>query len=402
MSESGRPRLLVLTSTYPRWAGDHEPGFVHELARRLVDHFEVSVLAPHAPGSAEAETLDGIDVRRFRYAPEVLEKLAYAGGIPANLKRRPWLMLLVPWFLTAQLLATYRMVRRLRPAVVHAHWLFPSGLVGALARELPGCRFRFVVTAHGADVHVTGGLLGSFLKREILDSADQVTVVSKALHDLLRRELPTADIAIAPMGVDLQHRFVPATSATGDPVLVFVGRLVEKKGLADLLNAMPTIIAQVANARLLIVGDGPLKAGLQRLTQDLLLDDAVRFLGSVANECLPEVLHSARIAVFPFRIADNGDQEGLGLVMVEAMGCGLPVVASDLPGVRDVIEDGVTGRLTPPGDRDSLAAAVIDLLADGDQAMQLGSRARDSVVERFDWATVGAGYADLLLNPLDK
>ncbi|HEY0675481.1 MAG TPA: hypothetical protein VGD25_04670, partial [Immundisolibacter sp.] len=77
---ASRPRLLVLTSTFPRWVGDHEPPFVFELSRRLAQQFEVHVLAPHAPGAQLQETLDGVHVQRFRYAPEPLQQLAYDGG----------------------------------------------------------------------------------------------------------------------------------------------------------------------------------------------------------------------------------------------------------------------------------------------------------------------------------
>ena len=82
-----RTSILVLTSTFPRWKGDVEPPFVHELARRLTDSFDVHVLAPHAPGSKCHEILDGVHVHRFRYGPAILERLAYQGGILANLKK---------------------------------------------------------------------------------------------------------------------------------------------------------------------------------------------------------------------------------------------------------------------------------------------------------------------------
>ena len=396
MSTTPLPRLLVLTSTYPRWVGDHEPGFVHELARRLARHFDVSVLAPHAPGSMDEERIDGVDVHRFRYAPEKLERLAYQGGIPANLTRRPWLALLVPWFLTAQFVAALRLARRLRPDVVHAHWLLPSGLVGALLRELPGSRFRLVVTAHGADVHVTGGILGRLLKREVLDSADTVTVVSNALGDVLTAQMPSLRVSIAPMGVDLRERFTPAASRPTAPVLVFAGRLVEKKGVADLLRAMPAIIAAVPEAQLRLAGDGPLADQLRQLATELGIDGAVSFLGSVPNDALPDLFRQARLVVLPFRVAADGDQEGLGLVTIEALGCGIPVIASDLPAVRDVIEDGIGGRLVPPGDPQRLAETAIELLGDDSEAEKLALSGRDAVVGRYDWETVTKRYVELL------
>ena len=142
-----RPRLLVLTSTYPRWRGDSEPGFVHELARRLAVTFEVTVLCPHAPGAARRERMDGVEVERFRYAPAALETLVPGGGVLPNLKRRPAKWLLLPGFLLGQAIATRRALARLGPDVVHAHWIVPQGAVMALLAAL-GRRVPWLLTSH--------------------------------------------------------------------------------------------------------------------------------------------------------------------------------------------------------------------------------------------------------------
>ncbi|HNI66344.1 MAG TPA: hypothetical protein PLK97_11435, partial [Pseudomonadales bacterium] len=107
-----RPAILVLSSTFPRWPGDHEPPFVLELSRRLAERFDVWLLAPHAPGARRQEQMAGIEVERFRYAPDRLEQLAYQGGILARLKQQPWRWLLVPLFITAQWWALHRLLRR--------------------------------------------------------------------------------------------------------------------------------------------------------------------------------------------------------------------------------------------------------------------------------------------------
>ena len=104
---SHRPRLLVLASTYPRWQDDPEPAFVHELSKRLVPDFDVLVLTPHAPGAAVEETMEGVRVVRYRYAPARFETLVSSGGIVGNLRAARWKWLLVPLFLFAQAWATW-------------------------------------------------------------------------------------------------------------------------------------------------------------------------------------------------------------------------------------------------------------------------------------------------------
>ena len=110
-SAKNRPKLLVLASTYPRWDGDHEPGFVHELSSSLTDRFEVRVLTPHHQGAATREQRDGVDVYRYRYAPEKVDPMIYDGGMVTNLPREPLKWLLMSLFFLARSLATWRHVR---------------------------------------------------------------------------------------------------------------------------------------------------------------------------------------------------------------------------------------------------------------------------------------------------
>ena len=139
MSSLPRPTVLVLASTYPRWANDPEPAFVHEVCRRLVDRFEVIALVPDAPDADPDGLMDGVRVVRYRYAPRMLQTLVNNGGIATNLKRSPWKWLLVPTFVLMQYLAGRRMMRERRIDVIHAHWLLPQGLVAYRLAAKPAC-----------------------------------------------------------------------------------------------------------------------------------------------------------------------------------------------------------------------------------------------------------------------
>jgi glycosyltransferase involved in cell wall biosynthesis len=394
-----KPRLLVLTSTYPRWQGDHEPPFVHELARRLTDRFEVTVLAPHAPGALRRECLDGVEVERFRYAPERLERLAYDGGIPYKLQHRPWLGLLVPLFLLAQFIGTWSLLRRLRPSAVHAHWLLPQGLVALLVRRLSVNRAPVVVTAHGADLHGLRSAVSRRLKRLVLRSADAITVVSQAMADVALALQDIGDrLTVIPMGVDLLERFTPGPDRARGQTLVFAGRLVEKKGVTCLLEALHLLAPSHPDCRLLLAGSGPLERTLVRQAQRLGITDRVEFLGRYDNKTLPAILRRGDIAVFPFVRTAGGDQEGLGLVVIEAMGCGLPVIAGDVTAVHDIVRDRETGCLAPPRDPHALASVIDALLRDPRQAGQLAHAGRAYVMAHFEWRSVAARYATVLGN----
>lgn len=391
------PRLLVLASTYPRWPDDPEPGFVHELAKRLTGRFEVTVLSPHASGALTEETLEGVCVRRYRYAPACLESLVNNGGIVTNLKRQPWKWLLVPSFLLMQAWAAWRLIRRWRPDVIHAHWLLPQGLLVALLGLIERRTPPFLVTSHGADLFALRTRPLQALKRFVAHRAAAITVVSEAMRDELTQiGVNPGKIAVRPMGVDLSERFSPDPSVQRSRnEILFVGRLVEKKGLRHLIDAMPAILATHPDAFLIVVGFGPEETECRAQAERLGLTHKVRFVGALSQAELPALYRRAQIVAFPSVVAGDGDQEGLGLVPIEALGCECAVVASDLPAVRETIIDNVTGLMAKPGSPDALAAQLRHLLDTPDLRTRLGSRGRQHVL-RFDWTHTARAYADLI------
>lgn len=389
-----RPRLLVLASTYPRWPGDPEPGFVHELAKRLTSSFEVTVLGPGAPGVVAEEVMDGVRVRRYRYAPVAFETLVNDGGIVTNLRRHPWKWLLVPGFLIGLLWRTWRLVRAWRPDAIHAHWLMPQGLVAAMLGCVDRSTPPFLVTSHGADLYALRTRPLQVLKRFVICHAAAATVVSSAMREELAcLGADSRKISVQPMGVDLGERFTPDASVerSHDEIL-FVGRLVEKKGLRHLINAMPMIVSERPTAYLSIAGFGPEEATLRAQVARLQLEGRVRFLGAVTQEMLPAFYRRAALFIAPFVEAGNGDQEGLGLVMLEAAGCGCPVLASDLPATREI-----NIQRMVPGDCGDIARQVTAFLQLPQQMREAMAREqRSHVLGRFDWEGVSRGYAKLL------
>lgn len=392
-----RKKILVLTSTYPRWKNDHEPSFVHELARRQAAAFDVLVLTPHAKNSQMREVLDGVDVRRFRYAPGRFQTLVNDGGIMANLQKYRWKWLLVPFFFIASVLATARIIFRDEISAIHAHWIIPQGLVAVIAARLSGKRIPILVTAHGADLYALRGRLAVALKRWVLRNSVFVTVVSRGMIPSLQLlQVPKNKMSVLPMGVDVLKLFTPDTNTQrSQHKLLFVGRLVEKKGLHVLIDALPVILKAVPHIELEIVGFGPEEALLRARVVELGLSDNVIFCGAMTQSELPRKYRRATICVAPFVRSINGDQDGLGLVSVEAIACGCPVITSDLPATADVIEN--EALRVPSGNSAALAEAVVRLLS-----MTLTERAvlaaaqRDVVMERLSWEHVASGYESLL------
>lgn len=384
------PKLLVLTSTYPRWRDDAEPAFVHELSRRLVDRFHVTVLCPHAPGAQMRETLDGVNVIRYRYAPTPLETLVNNGGIVTNLRRNKWKFLLVPGFLLVQLWWARRLIRRGEVDIVHAHWILPQGIVAALTQRVSGKRrVPFVVTSHGADLFALRGRLAQWLKRFVVRRATAATVVSEGMREpFLELGADPASLSIEPMGVDLTGRFTPDLSIerSRDEIL-FVGRLVEKKGLRHLIDAMPLVLKSRPTAFLTVAGFGPELEERREQAARLSIEDRVRFLGAVKQEHLPELYRRAAVLVAPFVEAVGGDQDGLGLVVVEAAGCGCPALVAELAATRHLRGVSPLIKVASWRDASELAATIISFqVQDG----------RSDALLKFDWMERADAYAATL------
>lgn len=392
-----KPRLLVVASTYPRWIDDSEPAFVHELSKRLTQSFDVSVVCPGAKGAYANEFIDGVDIHRFRYAPDSLQTLVNDGGIVTNLRRSPWKWLLLPGFFLAQMLSVRREVRRVRPDVVHAHWLIPQGLLMALLSLFDKRMPPFVVTSHGADLYALRGQPWRWLKQFVAQRSSAFTVVSRSMRDELRKQgIDASNVRVEPMGVDLDHRFTPNRDVLrSDTELLFVGRLVEKKGLRYLIDAMPAVLQHLPSVRLKIAGFGPERSALEDQVKVLGLQSRVDFLGPVQQEELPSLYRQAALFVGPFIEAAGGDQEGLGLVTVEAIGCGCPVIVSDLPAVSDVVDD--PSLRVPLADPEALAAAIINELSrDQSERRQRAATRRKKIVSKFDWPARASAYANVL------
>lgn len=390
MTETARrPRVLMLTSTLPRWEGDSEPRFVLDLARHLGKQFDVEILAPHAPRAARSEVLEGVHITRFRYWYPRWQSVAYEGGIAWRLSENPARVIQIPFFIGS---LAWHTIRRLRQEpridLMHAHWLIPQGLVAVVVRRLAGRHIPLVTTSHGGDLFGLKGHLWKLLKRKALLGSDAITVVSRAMAKAVRELSIRIDPIVIPMGTELTETFVPPSEPRSPPIrnLLFVGRLVEKKGVKYLLEALATVVAEHPDIRLKIVGHGPLRTALESDVQRLGLNDIVAFIGPVPHHELAEHYQAAQIAVFPFVEAASGDQEGFGLVMVEAMGCGCAVVASSLPAVEDVVQNDRTGVLVAPRDVRALATAIKLLVSDPNMTMALAERGRRYGLEQFDWS----------------
>jgi len=379
-----RPRALVVATTYPARPRDGTPAFVADLCAELALEFDVTVLVPAVPGAPAREVSpDGsLTVVRHRYFPRRWESVA-DGAILENVRARKSALVQVPFLWASQWFAVRRLARSVRPDVIHAHWLIPAGVSArALARRAP-----LVVTTLGGDLYALNAAPLRWLKARVARSAAVVTVMNADMAERAR-DLGAADVRVMPMGA--KFNVVLPVAADGPVRVLAVGRLVEKKGFDVLLGAVAATTTRVA---LTIVGDGPEAEALGARAAELGVD--VTFAGQLRRDELDAAYAGADIAVFPSRPAASGDQDGLPVAMLEAMGSGLAVIASDLPGLSEAIVDGESGLLVPAGDVAGLAAAIGDLAGDPAKRGALGEAAARRALD-YSVDAVGVRYRGLL------
>lgn len=288
-------------------------------------------------------------------------------------------------------------VRRFRPDVVHAH--FPNPLADLACLRAP--RNVPVVLSWHSDIVRQKAAMALYrpLQQALLRRADRIVVATPNHFEHSAWLKPFGrKVSVIPFGLDLQ-RFggvdddpeaveLLRARAGGRAILLNVGRLVGYKGQRHAVAAL----RRLPDAELWLVGKGPLESALRQQAAELGVADRLRFFGDVADNELPRFYRACDVFVFP----SETPNEAFGLVQVEAMACGKPVVACDLKsGVPYVCRDGETGLIVPPADSDGLASAVLRLLNDRSLAESLGERARRRAREEFEESVMVRRYFEL-------
>jgi glycosyltransferase involved in cell wall biosynthesis len=284
----------------------------------------------------------------------------------------------------AQAVAALALAHRLRaqtPGHLHAHFAHAPATVAMYAAHQLGISFSF--TGHAVDLFRDRALLLPKLRR-----ARFVNCISEwhrtFYQDVVMR--PNDDYPVVRCGVDMAE-FAPVSHPPGDPPIVLgVGRLVPKKGFDVLIEATALLIKRGCAVRVVIAGDGPEMARLQELRKQHGLESVVDLPGACSNQQVREMLKTTDLFVLPCQVDRNGDRDGIPVVLMEAMACGICVVSGDLPTIRELIRHEVTGCMVDPGDVDELARTMEQLLAVPAHRRALADAGRRRVAEEFSLA----------------
>jgi glycosyltransferase involved in cell wall biosynthesis len=267
-------------------------------------------------------------------------------------------------------------------AHLHAHFATGPALVAMLTHELLGVPYSF--TAHARDIFVD---TPPALLRAEMERARAVVTVSEYNRRYLssRSTHLNGKVHCIENGLDLAeftYRW-PRASDPGPPTILAVARLVEKKGLGDLILAADLLRSRGHSFRVEIIGDGSLREALEARVSEAGLEDRVTLRGAQPHEVVRAAYERAAIFVLPCVVAEDGDRDGLPVVLLEAMASGLPVVSTSVVGIPELIEPDRQGLMVPPNDAPALADALEKLLVDPQLRDRLAGSARARIEERF-------------------
>lgn len=394
-----KPKILVFTSTFPRWQNDTDPPFVYELCKRLTDEFDVHVLTPHYLGAKCEDNFSEIKVKRYRYFFTRFEKLAGSVGILPTLKTNKLYFFIIPFFLMAGLFAMFSYSRKVKPDIIHAHWAIPQGFIvwiNSFFYNKP-----YIITVHGADVFGLKGSLFDFLRYVVLRKARAVIAVSEALKKGIEFKNTTkCNIEVLPMGVDSDLFKSSGESkyrifeSQGKAVhrLIYVGRLTEKKGVEYLLESIRLLKDDGFSIHLTIIGAGERLTDLKGKATDLKIDEMVTFKGAIPNNLLGREYISHSIFIGPSIETVRGDTEGFGLTFVEAAMAGCLLIGTEVGGIPDIIQDNITGYLVEQKNSQAIADRVRFVISNYLNMDKIVNQGKRRCIRKYDWMVISGAY----------
>ena len=394
-------KILFVAHNFPRHDKDVAGSFLLSLARGLIKRgHSVMAVVPHDAGLHERDELHGVHIRRYRYAADDAERLAYTGTMAEQVMKSWGSRLQLLQLLRACRRETRRAVTEWNPDIVHIHWWFPNAMAVHTARFGGVPR---VITSHGTDLFLLDRVSAARpIAKRVLSRAARVTVISTPLvQRVTDLGVPLERIDVIPMPIDrdiLESPAVESPPASRALRLLFAGRLIERKGAEYAIRAVKLLNSRGIECNLTIVGDGHLRVDLDNLCDELDLGTLVHFSGMVPPAEVIDAMRNSDVFLMPAVTDWKGEREGFGMVIVEAMMSGLPVVATESGGIPDIIQDGVNGFLVGERDSESIAAAVAKLARNKDLAQRIRVAARERVLDRFHPDAIAARFEDVYLS----
>jgi len=398
-------KICVFTHTFPKHRQDTTAAFMHPLVLGLIRAGnDVVVLAPYHKDFIPKDFPYRIITYRYIW-PMFLHKLGFSQTLKDGMKLGWEVYLLAPFLYFFGTLALWRVVRREHFDVISSHWILPNGFMACVATL--GTTTPYVVSLPGSDVYVAqknwlfakmAYYAAFFSERVCADSPQYVAQLRNVCPvtvptDIIAYPVNTDVIKPLKKGVSDLRRKLGATKKT--MLILGVGRMVYKKGFNYLIEAVAVAYRSYTSLRLILIGEGDQMTEWHVLAKRLGIGDIVHFAGSVTRNEINHYYNACDIFVMPSVVDQFGNIDDRPVALLEAMACGVSVIATNFPGNALTIENGVSGILVPEKNVDAIATAVAALLRSATLRNRLGREARRRVYQMFRHTVIGKRYDTL-------
>ncbi|WP_181391675.1 glycosyltransferase family 4 protein [Methanospirillum lacunae] len=399
----------MITSAYPSNITQSHGIIIASLANALSQKgIEICILAPKTTSKTPDTLNENVKVFRFNYFfRRKMQILSEGPGLYFQFQSYLLAKIQIPFFLFFELIFLILIIKKENPDLIHTHWIIPHGIIGAIVHKFLG--IPHLISIHGTDAYIISSnrYYIQFLKM-VLSNSNAISANSTHNAKMIEPFIisNSRKISIIPMGMGIQIPPIPSLKTRQinrkkNLNILFVGRLIELKGVDILIKAFVHILEKKPIAKLIIIGDGPEFQSLKQYSHNFSISHAVKFTGRLSKDELYDYYKIADLLVLPSRIV-NGQCEGLGVVLLEAMAAGIPVIGSNIGGIPDIIIDKVNGLLVPQGEPHVLAEAVIQVLENPKLAEKFKKAGLETVNERFSWDIISAQFVDIYKKVLNK
>ncbi len=379
-------KVCWITSSYIKDRKDFTSFFLHELAKKLISNgIEVHIITPNSHSCLKEEIIDGVIIHRFNFFPKKYDKLTYGSGMGTNLKKHFIARFeLIPYMIFC-IYSFYSLHKKERYDLIHAHWAFPSGLIGSIIKNFYD--IPLIITLHGTEIFLGQRYqIAEYLIRYCLKYSD-IAIANSSYTMQQSKMIFLRKYAIIPMGVDVE-KYCPLRAKDikeqkkkngfeEKKILLTVCRLIERKGVKYIIEALKYI--KSSNICLIIIGNGPEKENLIENANQIMKKNntlQIIFKNKISEPELIKIHQMCDIEMLTSIVDDSGETEGLGVVLLEGAACGKPLIGSNVGGIPDVIIDNYNGFLVEQKNCSMIAEKIDSLLQNQEIAFQFGHNSR--------------------------
>ena len=397
--------ILVFTTTFPKFTTwDATPGFVYDLSKRLQKLWlQIIVLTPRVPWSKKYEEKDWMKIYRYSYFfTDKLEKLNDWAILP-NLKQNKLLYFQVPFLLLFWFINLVKLVKKEKIDTIHAHWIIPQWFLAVLYKKIFNKKIKIICTSLWADIFWLKGFIGTTIKKYTLKHIDYLTVMTFAMKvESQLLWIKKNKIEVIPMWVDTNifnpnkfDKSIRKRYDINEKLLLFVGRLAEKKWVYYLIEAMKLITKKYSKTKLIIIWNGPLENKLKKQVNKLNLKNNVIFISSMEHNKLAIYYATADLFIWPSIIAKDWDREWLPVSFIEAISSWTLLLWTDLPWNKDLIIEWKNWYFIKQKDSEDIYRKVIKIIENKNNIFKK-NKFWNVINSKFSWEIISKKYFNLI------